>query len=52
MADVERTTAHQKTAKVTRAQVKAARGKIATDKRQGKTTPQWIYAVADAKRSR
>lgn len=44
--------AGRKVVKVTRAQVAAAKGKIVTDRRQGKDTPEWVKAVAEAKPAR
>lgn len=37
---------------VTRAQVAAAKHKIVTDRRQGKSIPAWVKAVAEAKQAR
>jgi hypothetical protein len=48
MPEERQKSSRPRTATVTRAQVIAAKGKIATDKRQGKTTPRWVYAVAEA----
>lgn len=54
---VAQTTKHSpeitgKPVRVTRAQVLAAKGKIETDRRQGKETPKWVRAVAAAKPAR
>lgn len=44
-----RPSAAGKTVKVTRAQVRAAKAKIETDRRQGKETPEWVRKVAAAR---
>ena len=47
-----RPSAAGKTVKVTRAQVRAARGRIDVDERLGRETPEWIRRVAAAKPTR
>lgn len=47
-----RPSAAGKIVKVTRAQVRAAKGRIDIDQRLGRETPEWIRRVAAAKSSR
>lgn len=42
----------RKVVRVTRAQVNAAQGRIIADRKQGRSTPEWIVKVANARSRR